>query len=545
MDYLGSFILGVDILAEGASTVVHTESLSDACTFTDTMHGIQEEQAFTDTVTFLDVLGLVIESFQDLTDTLTFTDYYVEPFIDTLTLSDTMEGSHWIPRTLTESITLADELLLEIEAVRTLSDVVDLADTMTRTINRLAALSDTVNLTDVLDGVAAKVFGDDVTFTDVLTEFVSKVMRDVVEFEDQLQLNTVLNRGLFDQFAMGDNLHPNIFIRRTFEETVVFTDAMTGDRVIPYEDTIVLTDLMVGIETKHFDDTLTFTETVPFNRNVGLPIFDIVTFNDSLSPSVVANRQLEDTVAFLETMRGIRAHIASMTESVTFVDGMFREVYNETLSDTVTLLDTMECVKDSERDLDDTVALTDQLQLTTVTNLVTSDELLYREGFVVKVKKRKGSGYIPGTGLQEVPEPSGGYVPSSVWQGVIQVLPQVVMRGFSSAIVLPAPEFNDFVAGQGKVAVNRSMTGGYRVYAKRATREKINWRFVIPKYKADEFKAFIQAEINNTLDVIDWEGNAWSLKFLSDSVDFTETRRWAPCGNAVDVTVELVGYRYA
>ena len=96
-----------------------------------------------------------------------------------------------------------------------------------------------------------------------------------------------------------------------------------------------------------------------------------------------------------------------------------------------------------------------------------------------------------------------------------------------------------------QMAVQRSMTGKVRTYAKRTERSKLHYRFVIPRYKADEFKDFLLTEINNPLKLIDWKGDYWNVQILSDSVDFVEVRRWAPLGNAVEVTFELVGQRYA
>jgi hypothetical protein len=531
---LGQIVLGS---ADGDLTFVFNESI----TLTDEMVGTNSKGIITESINFSDTMSYKAVFHASFSDTLTFTDAAHRAFLgnwsDTLTFSDTETQSHWVIGNASDTLSLTESLLEHLIGKRTIAEAVVFTETLSKTMVKLLALSETVNFVETLNGVAVKVLGDSFTFSDAITFFVSKLLKDTVEFGDILSLQGVFKRNIADTIVLFDSLQMNHLSRVTMSDSLTLNETMSGYIVRPLvPDHVTFTETVSATVSKPLNDTLAFTDTFTFNKSVHLGLSDTVVFADNDGQTSLAKkvlrRQIIELLNFIETMKGVRQRFGTMNDSFTFTDKMLRAVNVRTVFDTITFSDSLTYHKVSTRKFDENLVLADTLNLQARFNRTFNESLTLYDGFLVKVRTNNN---IQGEGI----------ITNPVVQGVIRILPQLVLKGFSRSIVLPPPEFNDFVAGQSKVAVQRSMTGSIRVYAKRADREKLNFHFTLPKYKADEFKLFLQDEINNPIDMLDWNGDAWHVKILSNSVDFVENRRWSPCGNAVDVTVEFVGTRYA
>jgi hypothetical protein len=555
-------------LGDGTNANVFIVSFSDTITLTDTMVGQLLNQTYGDTLTLTDTIS---GSKLILSDSITFTEVMSPKTVLNLTLSDTLTFSELLTHTIFESIsdtlvlvdtvtgfaekvgswtdtlTMTESLTREFVAGRLYGDALEFAELWSRNIRKLLSYSDTVTFTDALNGVAVKVFGDTMTFSDVLTSFIAKLFHDEIEFGDSLLGNHVSRRTLTDQVVLFDSLAISIYSRQTFSDTLVLSDSFNGFSVRPLiPESITLTDSITGVATKPLSDTIAFTETLNFTRVINKSLTDTLTFTDSASMNKILTLQLNDALTLIEVWQAIRARFGSLSDALSLTDEQLRAVIPRTLEDSLVLVDTMTCQKIGGRVSTDTVTLTDSLAVHTVLNRSLSDAVLFLDAFVVKVVRETTPTPIVTDPIHQVNPPSGlENPPNPVWEAVIDVQPQLILTGVSRSIVLPPPEFNDFESGQGKIVVQRSMTGRFRVYSKRTQREKLNWRFVLPKYKADELREFMLSEIDTLLNVITWDGEYWQLQFLSDTADFTESGRWAPCGNKVEVTIELVGNRYA
>lgn len=523
------------------ANVAHEESFGDTLTFTDVITA--KYGLITDTVTFTDVFtGPVIRDLS-LSDTLTINDYFLsvieESMSDTLTFSDSTSADIWKIGNFTDALTLTESLLNQFVGVKTLAEAIDFIDQIEEVMVLLLQFSDNVTFTDSLNGVAVKVLGDTCTFTDVITAFVSKVFKDTIEFTDIISEVGAWHRNMASVLTFYDSLTYTAVLRKSLvADAITFSDTMVGYRVTPLiPDSITFSDSIVGVSSKPISDTLALTDSLAYTRSFNVSMSDSLNLTDQVHANKVLARQINDLLNFIEDNKGIRQRFGVMNDLFTFSDTMLREVHVLSLDDSITFIDTMTFTKDSDRTLQDSLSYSDVLNVLASFTRTFNDSVVVNDGFLVKLKPGPNS---PPGGLD-----GEGVVIDPVVQGVIKILPQLVLTGFSRSIILPPPEFNDFVAGQGKIAVQRSMTGNVRVYAKRTSREKLNFHWVLPKYKSDELKLFLRDEINNPLKMIDWEGNYWNVKILSNSVDFTENRRWSPCGNAVDVTIEFVGTRYA
>lgn len=535
----------------GSPSINLSPTFADTLTLTDVSSAVILE--FRDSIVFSDTFSEDTEFPRPFSDTLTIMDEIFNikegEFSDTLSFSDTCETQIWKTGDFSDVVSLVEQLLTELTVNRTITEAVEFQEVLQSAMVRLLDFSDIVNFSEVLDGVAAKVLGDTMTFSDAITAFVAKVVQDLLEFNESLSPQMDYLRGTFDQLVLYDSTSLSLVSRTEISDTLTLSDEMLGDRVQPLsQDIVEFSEAIVGERSLPYSDTLTFTDDPTLTKTVNKTTGDTLLLQEVWAPNLVVERFIEDTIEFIDVMRGLRAKTASFDDTLTLIDDILREVHVVDWTDTLSLTDSMTLIKDSTRVLDDAVVFTDGMALTKESNLAWNDLLAFADGYQVKIRTNnpisEGIRLVTPV-LPTIPTGATGYIPSPIWEGVTRVLPQVVFIGAGMSVVMPAPEFNDFDANEGKIAVQRSMTGRFRVFAKRAEREKRNWRFVVPRHKAQEFRTFLLAEVNNSLTVIDWEGNYWNAKILSDSVDFTESRRWEPCGNATDVTIEIVGSRYA
>lgn len=517
--------------------------LSDTLTFSETLTGFKLQ--LEDTLEFSEVLSVSNTINVELSDTLSFTDaiYKTIPAVmdtDTLTFTDDAVGAVWIDANFSDTVTLVEDLLSTLTYERTLAEAIEFSEQLTTVMVKLLEFTDNVTFAETLDGIAARVLGDNVTFSDAITAFVARVFQDTLEFGDTLTRTTNYLRPTADNLIVFDSLTYTATLRKDMEiDTVSFTDTMVGHRIKPLEtDTLTFGEsLTETVSTPLQTDSLTFSDSFSFNKIKSVTISDNLVFTETQLANLILTRQIFELIDFVEDMKGIRVKFGVMNDSFTFTDQQLREVHQVLIDTSLVFSDSLTFTKISDRTLEDVLTYVEDLDTIATLSRTFNEALTFNHGFLVKLK--------PGPNSPPGDIPNSGVITDPVVQGVIKILPQLVLKGWSRTIVLPPPEFNDFGAGQGKIAVQRSMTGSVRVYRKRTEREKLNYRFVLPKYKSDEFKLFLQDEINNPIKMIDWEGNHWDVRILSNSVDFVETRRWSPCGNAVDVTIEFVGTRYA
>lgn len=514
-----------------------TQTINDTLVFAEIWIGQKYE--FIDSITFTDAMTEVKWAAGPFSDTLTFSDYFIFPLEDTLSFSDEMDGLVWRTGAGTDTLTLSDTHSVNIIALRTNFETLTLVEHMSQNMIRLVTTNDTLTLTDTFAGLRNHPFVDTMTFSETMTEFISKTFHDEVDFDDTLKLNGIFNRNIADQLVLFDSIPYNATLHPVMTDTIGFGDGMVGDSVKPLiPESITIVDAISCTVSTPILETLTFADSYKTNlfignRNLGN---DVITFNENMVGNHISNVVLADSLTLLDTEVGVHWVFGTANDSLTLTDEAYRELIGVLITDTVVYTDSETNNTIFAKSLSDSLVLTDEMHENVVFEQTISDALTLNDGFLVKITQ--------GT-PHPAPPDSTNPLPGGGTEGVITVFPQTVIVGLKNSIILPAPEFNDYEAQQGKIAVTRSMTGNFRVYSKRTDREKANWRFVLPKFKADELEAFINAEINNQLDITDFKGNKWQAKILSDSVDFTETGRWDPCGNKVEVTIEIEGIKYA
>lgn len=514
-------------------------SLNDTLTLTDafdaTSGALNDTLTFTETWTDDAVLNLAFS------DTLSLADEVFNikegSISDTLTLTDDFTGFNVHTTPFFDTLVLTDDVTQNIIANRIVGDALDFDELMTRNITKLLDLNDTLTPTDTFTGVVAKVIEDTLVFSDTFAGDLVRVISDIVEFGSQVVPVLVATRAATDQVILFESISVQSVLRLEFSDTLVLTEETTGHAVHPLEtDDLVLSDSITGVASTPIFDTLILTDVVSTIMVLNRSLADILTFGETISASLVSTRTVDDVVEFLETTIGIRVKTGAFGDTLTFTEDLHRDTISRTLEDTLVLSETLTEDKIGQRTIIEELIFTEQMTVQSVINPGWSDTVPFSEGFVVRTTS---------SAVDKFNEVIVSGVETPVWEGVISLRPQMVLQGKTRVIVLPPPEFNDFVAGQGRIAVQKSMTGRFRAYAKRTEREKLNLRLVIPKFKSDELYDFMLAEIDNEMNLIDWNGYLWKVRFLNDSVSFVESRRWVNCGNANEVTLELVGTRYA
>lgn len=335
----------------------------------------------------------------------------------------------------------------------------------------------------------------------VTTSNLAVTVSDTLVFTDLFRVNTLI-ASVFETLVFSESLTKAVKLSRSISDTIVFTERFifpiadtlvftetlttAKRRFATVSDTLVFTDLSTVVSTR-INDTLAFTETITLNRLINLLIVDSLVFNDT---GIIVKRG--------------KPGISS--DTLVFSDRVFREIKPANDLESLTFSDSLSAQVAYNKRVDETLIFGDSLDRQMLYHQEPSDVLVYSEDFYV---------YKRGTGMQ--------------------------LNGFRSTMVIQTPEFNDFTSDRSKLMLNRSMSNVIRTYVKTTKRRLLNYHWIIPRPKAVELRKFIL--LNHGFDIVinDWEGKRWRTKLKSDSIDFKEVGRWAPCGNKVEVTVEFEG----
>jgi len=517
----------------GLSGSIYTGNFSDTFSFSEsyTLPGltlsqsISESVILSETITGRRFFNVSLSDSVNFTDLISSTTFY-SVFGDTLSLSETVTRVAFVSQPISESLSLNETwTAYKIGSVE-LSDTTFLIDSFSYDVVLELSLSDSLSLTDAAYRNQEGEFDDTVSFT------------------EDMSGGRLFNRLTADMMPLADNVTAVITSNRTISETLTLTETMTGVATIPLvPDTITFSETMTGVASKLFSDTLSISEEITLNRVINKSLSDALTITETLTRNIVLTKTLSDTVTFAENLVPVHVKSAEFSDTLSWSEELYRERYSELVDTSIALSDTFVGQKVATRTLTDTLTFTETCTRTTNFGRPLSDEVIIIDGFIARVKK--SSGQPPNTSVTPVIPPPGSYTPAPINEGVIGIRRLVLIEGFNRSIVLPPPEFNDFESFDNQLSVQRSMSGQYKTYKKSSDRIRNNWHWILPKPKADELRAFIDAEDSTLLTITDWRGYIWKAYLLTDSIDFAEIRRWQPCGNAVDVTLEFIGTRYA
>lgn len=513
-----------------------TQFASDTVIFSEVMHGYAVRGEGVDTITFSETLFRNIVSGQSITDTLTFTEHAVHTIFasitDDLTFTDEMDGLRYTVGISADTLTLNETLARQLLAVRVINEGLPFTELLTKNANRLRPITESLTLTDVMLGLNVKPAYDTITFSETLTEFIAKLVRDFIDWDSIFSVNGVFNRSTGDVFEMYDSIFLNTYMRLPIVDSILFTEVMNGQVIRVAADTLTFTETTTAIASKIAVDSLTFTDVLKVNKVQQVTSADTMLFTDTTNVNIVVTEVLSDSLILSDNLQMVRWRFGVATDSMSFTDKVVREIREAVISTDLTFSDTLAYHKIGNRTILDTVTFTDSARVSIVYTRSLVDSLVFLEAPPADI--------LPPAAISI---PAGG----STTVGAYGVVAGKMMTfiGQTRSVVIKAPEFNDFITERVQTVFKRKMTGVVSTFIKTSPEQKLHYEFLVPKPKADEFRAFLDAENGNAFTIYDWNGYVWIAKLLTDNIDKTEVGRWDPCGNKTHITVEFIGRRYA
>jgi hypothetical protein len=374
-----------------------------------------------------------------------------------------------------------------------------------------------------------RVTSDTLTLTESLTEFVAKLLKDVLDFESVFSLNAIFQKPANDVFEMYDSIFLNTYMRLVaIRDTHVHgrDDRRTSQADFGQCD---LHGNVTGVASKLATDILTLTESLGVSKVKHVSASDSMVFSDSRNVSLVLVREIQETLILLETYLGIRVKFGVASDSVSFTDLLVREVHVVTAPDVLTFSDAVTYQKIGAGVATDTLTFADTIFVNTVISRTLIDAILFQE--------KPPADTLPSSAISIPDVPTGAY-------GTV-ANKMMVFIGQSRSVVITPPEFNDYASDRNQVIFKRKMDASVTTFIKTCKDEKLHFEFLVPKPKADEFRAFLDAENGRSFTIYDWNGYVWVAKLLTDTIDKEEVARWEPSGNKTRISVEFLGRRYA
>lgn len=126
---------------------------------------------------------------------------------------------------------------------------------------------------------------------------------------------------------------------------------------------------------------------------------------------------------------------------------------------------------------------------------------------------------------------------------VTKVLNRISFRTTDRAIILLPPELNDTESPTNKIVLQRTMTGGTYVYARRTTTRKLKYTFETDQFKALEMRRFMLDCISTPMWVENWKGELWIGYVTNNPIEFKTVGRGKPCGDRYSFDIEFEGAR--
>lgn len=547
--------LGNIELGEGIPATIFTGSASDTISFSDAMAGHNLHQTITQTLTFTDgmsgfaVRGEAVDTLtfsevlfrnitvtKPITDTLTFSEGLIHTIFatctDTLTFSDDTTGGRYTSGFPTDSVTFSETMALQLSAGRHIFEQLTLVEALTKNVLFLKMISETLTFSETMTGKNVKIARDILTFADNLTVFVAKLLKDTLDFDSIFTLNANFGRLTADVLVLFDRIAVQLYMRLNLADTVNFTDVMTANRVTPIYDSFSFSETLTETSSKFVPDSLTFLDLLTTNKVLNVPLSDTMLFTDIANVKLVISALISDSLTLLEALKVVHVKFGSATDTLTLSDLLVREVIAVSLDTSLTFTDTLVKQKIGVRNPSDTLTFSDSIFVNIVAHRTLTDTLTFVEAPPADI--------LPPSAIS-IPNPG----PTTV--GVYGTVFGKMMTfiGQTMSVVITPPEFNDFLTDRNQTIFKRRMDGSVSTFIKTCSDEKLHYEFIVSKPKADEFRAFLDAENGRAFTIYDWNGYVWIAKLLTDTIDKTEVGRWEPCGNKTHITVEFLGRRYA
>lgn len=496
---LGDFVLG----DAGSVSIV---SFSDTITWVDSIVSYSEQ--ISDILVFTETIVCQKISTPTFSDSITWSDAFYRSLVasisESITWSETWTYAKFKNVSFSDTYTITDITSVNYIAFLNLFDTLPLNDTLTRIVRRNKDFSDAITWSDSIIGIVPKIFSDTITWSETYTPLFSKGIKDILNYGEVVNRQAILNRPLNSILEWAELYNPDFVLFKPITDSLTWSESLTGYRTRQISDTLSYIETWSCTKAYPLREDITWSDEYTFNRTTQHRFTDTLVIADSAQVSFVLSRNILDELRYFELMNKIRAKSASISDTLTWSDNLLRQVFPKTLADILSWSETYNLDVIFNRSNTDNLTLSDQLITTNTLNLTLTDNLILNEDYFCKSTNN------------------------------------VVIRGFTKDVCLPAPELNDFEVPQNKVVLKRTMSARYKTHVKTSKRTKFNWTFILTKQEANELYDFWLAEQVNTVRLETHTGERYNVELLTDSLDFNEVAYWQG-GNKVEVTLEMVG----
>lgn len=128
-----------------------------------------------------------------------------------------------------------------------------------------------------------------------------------------------------------------------------------------------------------------------------------------------------------------------------------------------------------------------------------------------------------------------------VLAGKKYVLLQAPFNLIQTSVILPNPLLDDNESLVSNLMLRRSMTNVPYTYVQTSKNRRLRYTFILNRMKALELEAFFDSYNGADIKMLNWKGEIWKVKLITNPVDFVQTRRAEPGGDGTDVNLEFEG----
>jgi hypothetical protein len=265
-------------------------------------------------------------------------------------------------------------------------------------------------------------------------------------------------------------------------------------------------------------------------------------------------RSLTDTLVLTSTFDlvfGARALSASDTLTLTDSVSVIRVLPTKTASNTLSLTDSAVPARLAESFLNLTHSVVgeiyfiplDTFNLLNLTDLATENIVsnLSVESLLNLTDQAVANQIVE-------PNPSSTLLLNQLAVGTVlksktYILLQAPFEFIQTSIVLPNPLLDDTENLLSNLTLRRSMNGDTYTYVKSSNNRKLKYTFSLDRYKAIELEEFFRAYNAASIKMMNWKGEIWNVKLLTNPIDFVQVRRAEPGGDRTDVNLEFEGVK--
>lgn len=332
------------------------------------------------------------------------------------------------------------------------------------------------------------------------------------------------HKVLTQSLILSQSALAQIYYVRSLSSALTFHQVAEGTCIQPTSGTLTFSQTATTTLGKGALSTLVITQLaqVSYYPHYEYPL-NLLAFTQTLHKSV--GKLIGQSLVFVQTVNVIRVKFASASNLFVF------NTHSETsryiaAGNSLTFSQSSLAHKVSSRSITQSLHFSHNMSRQAVYTFSVSTPLVFQHTYQ---KPTQINGILFNTAIPEL-----------LWT---KVRDRVSFRTKDRAIVLFPPELSDGEGNVGKIVLQRTITGGTYVYARRTITRKLKYLFETDQFKALEMRRFMLDCLSEPIWLENWRGEMWVGYFTNNPVEFKTTGRGAPCGDRYSFDVEFEGTR--